>query len=56
VTANIEVLKRTEVTALHGNGSLEDITLSNSQTGDTRTAETRNLFLCLGGAVHGMGG
>jgi thioredoxin reductase (NADPH) len=52
VTANIEVLTRTEVTALHGNGSLEGITLSNSQTGDTRTAETRNLFLCLGGVPY----
>src|SRR5258707_953677 len=46
-TANIEVLARTEVTALHGNGSLEAITLRNGQTGDTRRAETRNLFLCL---------
>jgi thioredoxin reductase (NADPH) len=47
-TANIEVLARTEVTALHGNGSLEAITVGNNQTGDTRRAETRNLFLCLG--------
>jgi thioredoxin reductase (NADPH) len=51
-TANIAVLARTEVTALHGNGSLEAITLRNNQTGDTRRAETRNLFLCLGGIPH----
>src|SRR4029077_4666126 len=51
-TANIEVLSRTEVTALHGNGSLVAITLTNNQTGDTRRAETRNLFLCLGGMPH----
>ena len=51
-TANIEVLARTEVTALHGNGSLEAITLRNDQTGDTRRAETRNLFLCLGGVPY----
>jgi thioredoxin reductase (NADPH) len=51
-TANIEVLARTEVTALHGNGSLEGITLRNDQTGDTRRAETRNLFLCLGGVPY----
>ena len=51
-TANIEVLARTEVTALHGNGSLEAITLSNNQTGRTRRAETRNLFLCLGGVPY----
>ena len=51
-TANIAVLTRTEVTALHGNGSLEAITLRNNQTGDSRTAETRYLFLCLGGVPH----
>jgi len=51
-TANIEVLVRTEVTALHGNRSLEAITLRNDETGDTRRAETRNLFLCLGGVPH----
>ena len=51
-TGNIEVLARTEVTALHGNGSLEAITLRNDRTGDTRRAETRNLFLCLGGVPY----
>ena len=51
-TANIEVLVRTEVTALHGNGSLEAITLRNDETGDTSRAETRNLFLGLGGVPY----
>jgi thioredoxin reductase (NADPH) len=51
-TANVEVLARTEVTALHGNGSLEAITLRNNQRGDTSRAETRNLFLCLGGVPY----
>jgi thioredoxin reductase (NADPH) len=51
-TSNIEVLTRTEVTALHGDGSLEAITLTNNQTGDTRRAECRHLFLCLGGEPY----
>ena len=46
---NIEVLARTEVIALHGNGLLGAITLRNNRTGETRMAETSNLFLCLGG-------
>ena len=49
---NIEVLTQTEVTALHGDGSLEAITLRNNQTGEAHRAETRNLFLCLGGVPH----
>jgi thioredoxin reductase (NADPH) len=50
--ANIEVLIQTEVTALHGDESLEAITLRNNQTGDAHRAETRNLFLCLGGVPY----
>ncbi|HXJ44248.1 MAG TPA: FAD-dependent oxidoreductase [Bryobacteraceae bacterium] len=49
---NIEVLVRTDVAALHGNGALEAVTLRNNRTGDTRRAETRNLFLCLGGVPY----
>ena len=33
-------------------GSLDAITLTNNQTGDTRRVETRNLFLCLGGVPY----
>jgi thioredoxin reductase (NADPH) len=49
---NIEVLARTEVIALHGNGSLGAITLRNNLMGETRMVETSNLFLCLGGVPH----
>jgi thioredoxin reductase (NADPH) len=49
---NIEVLPRTEVIALHGNGSLRAITLRDYRTGGTRMADSSNLFLCLGGAPH----
>jgi thioredoxin reductase (NADPH) len=49
---NIEVLARTEVIALHGNGLLGAITLRNNRTGETRMAETSNLFLCLGGMPY----
>src|SRR5262249_34121759 len=49
---NIEVLTRTEVVALHGNGSLSAITLRNNRTGEQWTEATSNLFLCLGGMPH----
>ena len=49
---HIDVVSRTEVTALHGNGSLSAITLRNKLTGDSRTVETGYLFLCLGGVPH----
>ena len=49
---NVEVMPRTEVTALHGDGLLRAITLTNNQTGQDRMAETQWLFLCLGGVPH----
>jgi len=49
---NIDVLSRTAVTALDGNGSLRAITLKDNQTGASQTVETRHLFLCLGGEPH----
>jgi thioredoxin reductase (NADPH) len=49
---NIDVLARTEVIKLHGNGSLAAITLKNNRTGETQMAETKYLFLCLGGVPH----
>src|SRR5258708_16030868 len=49
---NIDVLARTDVIALHGNGSLRAITLRNHRAGETQMAETSNLFLCLGGEPH----
>lgn len=45
---NIEVLARTEVTALHGDGVLREITLRD-QGGRERRQATRWLFVCIGG-------
>jgi thioredoxin reductase (NADPH) len=49
---NIEVLPNTEVTALHGRGVLNAVTLTNNKTGQAQTVDTHWLFLCLGGAPH----
>ncbi len=46
---NIEVLTRTEVTALHGQQSLEEIVLTNRATGQESTVATHWLFVCIGG-------
>jgi thioredoxin reductase (NADPH) len=46
---NIDVLARTEVTALHGKGTLRDITLRDNATGRERRMPTRWLFVCIGG-------
>jgi thioredoxin reductase (NADPH) len=46
---NIEVLARTEVTALHGNGTLQEVTLRDTATGRERRVRTRWLFVCIGG-------
>jgi thioredoxin reductase (NADPH) len=46
---NIEVLARTEVSALHGDHMLQAVTLRNNQTGEEKTIDTSWLFLCLGG-------
>ena len=48
----VEVLYCTEVVALHGDDALRAITLRNKDTGKEWTAETRWLFLCLGGNPH----
>src|SRR5438309_7682611 len=45
----IDVLSNTEVTALHGDRTLQAITLRNNKTGKELTAQTNWLFLCLGG-------
>ena len=46
---NIEVLARTEVTALHGNGTLRELTLRDNATGRERRMPARWLFVCIGG-------
>jgi thioredoxin reductase (NADPH) len=48
-TPNIEVLTRTEVTALHGDTTLREITLREHDTGRERRVPTRWLFVCIGG-------
>ncbi|SFN53841.1 NAD(P)/FAD-dependent oxidoreductase [Variovorax sp. OV329] len=45
----VEVLARTEVTALHGNGVLREITLRDNGSGTERRVPTRWLFVCIGG-------
>jgi len=57
----IEVLTRTEVTALHGDRVLRAVTLTNRDSGEQKTVDTAWLFLCLGGmpntdwaAQHGI--
>lgn len=49
---NVEVLPHTQVTALHGDLMLRSIILTNNQTGQQQTVDTRFLFLCLGGQPH----
>jgi thioredoxin reductase (NADPH) len=46
---NIEVLARTEVTALHGDGMLREITLRDKARRRERRQATRWLFVCIGG-------
>jgi hypothetical protein len=48
-SANIEVLARTEVSALHGDTALREITLRDLATGAERRVATRWLFVCIGG-------
>lgn len=49
-TSNVHVLMRTEVVALDGAETLEEITLRNRDTGEERKAKTHWLFICIGGA------
>ncbi len=49
--ANIDVLTRTEVTALHGDATLREITLRDG-SGRERRVPTRWLFVCIGGEPH----
>jgi thioredoxin reductase (NADPH) len=45
----MEVLTNTVVTSLHGDRTLEAITLKNSRTGQEQTCKTNWLFVCIGG-------
>lgn len=46
---NVDVLLRTDVTALHGDRALEEITLVDRSTGAERRVPARWLFVCIGG-------
>jgi thioredoxin reductase (NADPH) len=48
-TSNIEVLTRTELVALRGDQTLEEITVADRATGREWTAATHWLFVCIGG-------
>jgi thioredoxin reductase (NADPH) len=41
-----------EVTAVNGDECLKSITLTNRRTGESKTFETRWLFVCIGGQPH----
>jgi thioredoxin reductase (NADPH) len=52
-TPNIEVLRQTEVTGLSGDTRcLEEITLTNRKTGESKQVKTKFLFVCIGGAPN----
>ena len=51
-TPNIEVLRQTEVTGLDGGRCLEEITLTDRKTSESRPVKTRFLFVCIGGVPH----
>ena len=46
---NVDVLLRTDVTALHGDRALEEITLVDRSTGAERRVPARWVFVCIGG-------
>lgn len=49
---NIEILPRTEVTALDGSEVLEEITLTNRRTNEQVRVKTNWLFICIGGVPN----
>ncbi len=51
-TENIEVLYNSEVTALIGEEALQKIEISDTLNQTVRQAETRRLFVCIGGAPN----
>ena len=46
---NIEVLFNSNITALHGNGALKEITITNSVMQTATDYPTRFVFVCIGG-------
>jgi thioredoxin reductase len=51
-TGNITVLTRTEVTAVHGTGRLEAVTVVDRATGTPRTLAAPALFILIGAEPH----
>jgi thioredoxin reductase (NADPH) len=51
-TQNIEVLLRSEVREVHGRESVEAITFSDCETGETRTVDTPAVFVFIGATPH----
>jgi thioredoxin reductase (NADPH) len=51
-TPNIEVVPNTSVVEVHGETSLEAITVANSQTGEVKTVPTTALFIFIGATPH----
>jgi thioredoxin reductase (NADPH) len=49
---NVEVIMRTDVAGLHGEDSLQEITLRHRDTGKENKVSTHWLFVCIGGAPH----
>ena len=45
----VKVLTHTQLTALHGDDTLEEVTLVDKRTGESKTVPCGWLFLCLGG-------
>ena len=50
--SNIEVLYDVEVSGLHGERALEQMTLKNLKDGSEDTREARRLFVCIGGVPN----
>jgi thioredoxin reductase (NADPH) len=51
-TENIDVQTRTVVSAVHGTDRLEAVTITNTETGESRREETPAMFLFIGAQPH----
>ncbi len=47
-TDNLELMTHSEITAFHGNGRLEGVTIKNNESGDERQMQTRGVFVMIG--------
>ncbi len=51
-TSNIEVLYNSQVSKLHGDGNLQQITITNLDSGSTQEVDTQHLFISIGGVPN----